>query len=154
MLANEHLQFADECEMAALCKPVVDARFEARNAKLIEARDLSLSETQGREVGQRWSAPACERVVVEPLADETLDAVQVELTFVDVQQVAGRPRLQPLFAQKLAQLRDVDLHGLLRGLGRLVLPKRVDQAAGRDDAIRLQQEYRQQRALFLRAEVE
>ena len=62
-----------------------------------------------------------------PFCLETLEAREVELVAVRVQQVARRPREQALLAEQLAQLRDVHLERLLRRRGRLFLPERVDQ---------------------------
>src|SRR5207253_2833221 len=52
------------------------------------------------------------------------------------------------------QLRDVDLQRFLRRRGRLLLPKRVDQTVAGHDAVRLQQEECQQRALLLPTKIE
>jgi hypothetical protein len=43
-----------------------------------------------------------------------------------VEQIAGRLRLQALLAEQFAQLRDVHLQYLLRRLGRIFLPERID----------------------------
>ena len=72
----------------------------------------------------------------------------------DVEDVAGRPRLQALAAYELAQLGDVYLERLLGRLGRLVLPQRIDQPVARNHPIGLEEQQREERALLVPAEVE
>ena len=79
---------------------------------------------------------------------QALEAREVELILVDAQQVAGRLRLQAVLAERLAQLRDVDLERLLRCLRRLFLPERVDQAGGGNDLVGVQEKHRQQRPVL------
>ncbi len=45
--------------------------------------------------------------------------------------------------QRLAQVRDVHLHGLGRAFGRALPPQLIDQAIGRDDLPAMQQQCRQ-----------
>jgi hypothetical protein len=48
----------------------------------------------------------------------------------------------------------VHLESLLRSLGRIVLPQRVDQPACRDDIVRIKEQHRQKCALLPAAEIE
>jgi hypothetical protein len=91
------------------------------------------------------------------LLEQDLEAVQVELAVRDVQQVAGcagdeQRVAAAVRAERLAQPRDMDLEGVVRGRRRIVGPQLLDQAVAGDDAIGLQQEDRQQRPLLRTAE--
>ena len=66
----------------------------------------------------------------------------------DLEQVARCTRLQPRLGQRLTQLRDVDLHHLLRRLGDVVAPQLVDDPVTRDRSVRIQKQDGQQGALF------
>ena len=48
--------------------------------------------------------------------------------------------------ERLAELRDVDLDGVRRRLGRLAGPERLDEPVDGDDAAGLEREHREQRA--------
>jgi hypothetical protein len=82
---------------------------------------------------------------------QLLEPVDVELTRVQPELVAGALGLDPVGADRPAQAVDVDLKRLHRRAGRVGAPQGVDQPVPRDDAVRVQQHDRQQRALFRRA---
>jgi hypothetical protein len=87
---------------------------------------------------------------VAPLRDEPLEARQVELVLVHVEQVARRTRLESRLWQELAQLRDVDLHHLLGGARDFLAPEVVDDAVARDRPVRVQEQQCEERALLAR----
>ena len=83
-----------------------------------------------------------------PSSRRRSEAEEVELALSDPDQVAGRLRQQALPAERLPQLRDVDLERLLGRLGRLVLPERVGQALGGDGLVRVQEKHREERTVL------
>ena len=78
--------------------------------------------------------------------------MQVELFVVDPEQVAGRPRLQPVVAQQPPQPRDLAVQRGQRRRGRGLAPQRVDEGVLRDDLVRPQQQHPEQRAAAAAAE--
>ena len=78
--------------------------------------------------------------------DERLEAFQIELAVGDVDHVAPRLRADHIRAERLPQLRDVDLERVPRPLGRLVAPERLHEAVTRDDVICVEQQDREQGA--------
>ena len=130
------------------------ALLEAAEPQLLQPADLGLREALAGELRERRATPQRQRLVELALGLERLEAVEVELAGLDAQQVAGRPRLDPLAAEELAQVGDVDLQRLVDGRRRVLLPQRVDQPVSRDDAIGVEQQQGQQRALLEAAHLE
>jgi hypothetical protein len=99
------------------------------------------------EIGQRRPAPEAECVAEESrrefgrrllrLREQPLEAEQVELVRPYSDQIARLLRDDDFaWRKRLAQLGDVVLERILRGLGRLRTPELVDQSVGRDDLVR------------------
>ena len=83
------------------------------------------------------------------LCDDLLEPHRVDLVLrEEPEQVAGRPRLDPLGPESLPQRRHVSAQSRLGGLGRARAPERLDQLVARDDLIRAQHEQREKRALL------
>jgi hypothetical protein len=74
--------------------------------------------------------------------------MEVELVRLDLEDVPRGLRLQVRFTKYAAKLRHIDLDGLPGRPGRGLTPERIDQAVGRDDSVRIQQEHCKQRALL------
>ena len=139
----------------------LDALLEGDQPQLLQARDLSREILMG-EIGQRRPAP--ERQGLAELfggdrgfgstgvADELLEAGQVELVRADLEHVARRAGDQGVRAERPAQPPDLDLHDLRGGRRRTFVPETVDQRLGGDDFVRPQQKQREQRALLRTAE--
>jgi hypothetical protein len=139
---------------------------ESREAELFEPEAFSLRERDPSELGERRPSPQRKRLTqgvrgalrvtsgqsVPTLADEPLEALEVERIRLGAHPIAGGARLDALTAERLPQLRDVHLEGRARSLRRLVSPNLVDQAIARDDAVRVQEEESQERALLPPAE--
>src|SRR5436190_19417111 len=89
-----------------------------------------------------------------------LEALGIEATRLDAEQVAARAGheegagfpLPPARLERLAELRDVDLERAHRRRRRPRAPEVVDEAIGRDDPVRVQQEDRKERPLLGRCE--
>ena len=154
VIGDERLELRDELDVAASLEVAVDAVLDRGESKLLEARNLVLREAVICNVGKRCAPPESERLLNASRSPERVEAVEVELARVNTQQVAGCLGRDALGAEQLPQLRDVPLQRLARSRCRLLLPERVDQSIARDDAVRLQQEQREQRALLLPTQVE
>src|SRR4029453_8995530 len=154
MLAHQPLELGHEVDVPAPLEILFDAALEAADPPPPEPRDLGLREALIREVRERRPAPERERLVELALLLQALEAREVELVGLHAQHVSRRPRLDAILPEHLAELGHVDLQRLRRGLGRIALPDRVDQPVLRDDAVRLEEEHREQGPLLRPAEIE
>ena len=150
-----------------------EALLDRVQPQLLEARDLGLSEGVVGEVDERRAPPQLERRA-EPvrcgrgilrfacpsaLTQQALEPVGVELVGPDAKHVPGSSRDQelaggassPLGLERLAQLPDVDLESVGRGL-RWLRPELVDQPIAGDELVRMHQQDRKQGALLGRAQ--
>ena len=130
----------------------IDPFLECRQAKLLEPHDLGLREWLPGKVGERCAAPEREggpqrvgstrRVPGSergsPFLAEADELEEVDGVRLDDEPIARRRRLEYAFRQELPELRDVNLEGVARRVGRLVAPQRVDEAIARDDPTRIQ----------------
>ena len=71
-----------------------------------------------------------------------------------MEDVAGRPRLDPFRAEGLSELRHVDLEHLVRARGHRIGPDRLDERLDGDDAPRVEQEAGEERARLADREVD
>ena len=158
MVGDQDLQLADEIRMATGGEIGVDALLERDEAQLLKSGDLRLQPPLVDQVGQRWAAPQCERLVQlarrrdrvgqARLAAQPLKVRKVELGRTDAQDVPRRPRVEPVRAQLRAQPRDIGLDALRGRRRRRLLPQVGEQAIGRDDLAGVQDQNREQRPLF------
>lgn len=102
------------------------------------------------ELGQRFPTPQIDRAGEQVLARrvvacgkclasldrELLEPIDVELTRLDTQDIAGSRRRQALLAEALAQTRDVDLDVLRRRL-RCLTEQLVSQSVDGDGFVRM-----------------
>ena len=121
----------------------------AAEAQLLEAPDLEARERLGGDVVERRPAPQRERLARRRLGDQALEAVGVDLSAAKPQLVAV-PAGDDLGAvaadaERLAQLRDVDLHHLVGGRRRRLPHRAVDQRLGRDHGALVEGQHRQER---------
>ena len=165
MAGDQRLELADHVAVPAQGELGFDAPLERGEAQLLETGALVAGELL-RELGQRRPAPQPERVPQElgrlrrisliefapALGDETLEAGEIELILTDLEEVAGRTGVEPRLGQRLPELRDVDLHHLLSGLGHVVPPELVDDPVAGDGVVRAQEQHCQQCPLLARGE--
>ena len=154
MLRHERLQLPCQLGIPTRVQILLDPLLEAGEVEILQTRDLGLGETAVGEVGERRAPPEGERLRRPAALLQLAKALQIELVPHDAQQIAGRPRLQPLLADQLAQPRDVHLKSLRCGLRRVVLPEGVDQPIPRDDVVRVEEQHREQGALLGTAEID
>ena len=142
-----------------------DPLLDRRGPELPEMGDLAAQRVLVGEIVERGAAPERVGDAVEAdcgrgirgdapagRGDVRLEAAQVELLGFGVQDVAARPVLQPIGAERLAQARDVGLQHVAgrrrRGLG----PDLLDQAVRRDDGACAQEQEREHGPLLGSAE--
>jgi hypothetical protein len=154
VLAHERLELADERAVAAEGEVGLDPVLERRQAGVGDAGDLRPGERLVGEVGERVAAPQSQcraeelararRVAIcKPLSrffDQRLEPLAVDLSGRRQEHVAAAARLQHIAAERLAQVRDVDLDRLRRRRRWPLAPELVDQAIARDDFAAMQQQ--------------
>ena len=86
--------------------------------------------------------------------DQPLESFDVERARLDDDKVTRSSRDDGVATQRFPELRNVDLQRSRSRFGRCAVPERVDQAIARDDAVRVQEEKREQRALLRAAKAE
>ena len=126
------------------CEVGVDPRLQRGQPRFLEPRRLSLRERLEGEVGECLPTPELERAVRVTVGDQAREAVDVELVRVDADDVARRPGDDPVGADRPAERMHVHLERARRARGGLLAPDPVDQAVGRDDVVRVEQELREQ----------
>jgi hypothetical protein len=132
----------------------LDSTLEAREPQLLEAGDLDRREALALELGERSAPEKCECLSELAPRGELPDTMQIELVVCDTQEVARAPGLDPVPADRLSQLRDVDLERLSRLRRRALVPERVDQPIAGDDPVGLEEQHGQQCALLCSAQVD
>ena len=166
VLGDQRLELADHVAVMPEREVGLDPPFERGEAELLEARALVPGERL-RELGECRPAPERERVAQQlprlpgialrerlpAVGDRALEAGQVELVVADLEQVAGSACLQPRLRKRLPQLRDVDLHHLLRRVRHVLAPEGVDDLLAGDGAVRVQEQDREERPLLARRDL-
>ena len=153
VVADKSLQLTHEPRVAPAGKIGIDPPLERRQAQLLEPSHVGLGEGLVGQVGERGSAPErervaqllrrAERIVRARLRHEPLEAGEVELGRLDVQNVPRCPRGEPSVPERLAQPGHVDLDALGGRRWRRLPPELVDQPLRGDDLVGVQQEDRQ-----------
>ena len=157
MLAHERLELADQVPVFAELELGVDALLDSRDVQLLEPSNLGLRELLLREVVERRAAPERERFAQERRClvrarrgrrlPQALESMQVELAAFDADHVARLLRDDRIVGRKrLPQLRHVVLQGVGRRCGSLFAPQLVDQSVGRDDAVGMCEQQREERS--------
>ncbi len=144
----------------------LDPVLQRRQPDLLEPVPRGPGERPARDAGERLSAPQIERVTqprgarrrvlgrqcVAPLRAQSLEPLEIELLWCDLQHVAGRMRgdaRTPLrIRQRPPQPRHQRLQVVARRPRRPLAPQLVDQPVRRDRLARVQQQRRQQSALL------
>ena len=113
-----------------------------------------------RSAARRSAAPVSgspSRSLRVPSSDPCLELPDVDRVGVGVQLVARRARREDSFRaeplERLSQVGDVDLDRMVGGPRWAVAPQQIDQPVDREDLPGVQQQDREERALFRRAQV-
>ena len=166
VLCGDRFELGDDGVVAAAGELGVVAKLERAEPQLLEALGLGRAPDLLRQVGERRPAPDRERLAQvvgrvvgaaslesRPAAIEgALEAVEVELVLADDDPVAAAGRLDPLGPERAAQPVHIDLQRLDGGCGRCLPPEPVDELLGRDHAPPVDEQQREQAALFRRSE--
>lgn len=167
VVGDQRLELGDEAEVSGERELGVDPLLDRCETELLQPLGFDPRKSLELEIGERPPTPellgCAERdrcggwiAAGKRLAafrGQPLEPLQVELPRLDPEQVAGRPRDQTGLvrrqrAQELAKPRDVVVEGVLGRVQALVGEELADQPLTRDDAIRAEQEEREQPALL------
>ena len=150
--------------------PAVDVGAEPAlqrsETQLVEARRDRAHGREVGDVGERRAAPERQRhcqlrccvggaaslVISHPGRGVLLEPVQVQRAVGRDQRVATTVRGDRIAAQQLAQVRDVALDDIRRGIRRPLVPDPVDQAVDRDGLIGVREQDREHGALMAAGE--
>ena len=166
VLLDERLELGDERRVAAECELGVDALLDRAEPHFFESLHLNARERLEFEVGKRAAVPqplgtaqelcrstriaggqrlACRR-------DQLLEELDVELVWLDPQEVSRcpghEPRLVSHRGQHLAQARDVVSQRVIGGVHALLREEFCDEPVARDNAVRAQEQQREERPLL------
>ena len=162
VLRDEPLELAHERGVPPEHEVGVDPLLERREAKLFEPLDGRTGERLVREVGERRPAPELERLAEQRgggrgvvararalgLRRQALEAGEVEVLVADAEDVAGRPRLDRVGrAERAPELRHLALHLRDGRHGRPSGVEVVGELLDGHDAVRVQEQDRERRAL-------
>src|ERR687898_1021099 len=154
VLAHQRFELADQRRVLAEREVRLDSVLERGQPVLLQLRRRALGKYLEGEILERAAAPQCKRLaesiarVLRPpgtqrlpgLGDERVEAVEVELSKARPQQIAVPLRHEQAVAERLAQIRHVDLNRFGAGRGRPLPPQLVDQAISRDDLAAVKQQ--------------
>ena len=162
--ACELLELADELGMPAEGEVRLDALLHREAVQLVQPGAHGARERLVDEIGERRAAPQRQRLPKPVrgnrrrgrvgLARQLLEAVQIERRGIDLDRIAATARGDDVAAEDLAQVRDVALEQVDRGLRRLVAPHLVDQGARRHHLACAQQQHGEDGPLARTAELE
>ena len=161
MRAHERLKLGDHLAVAAQRQIRVDAVLQRRQARLLQAGDLTLRERLVPEIRKRRAAPQTQRLPQArsrrgrvtarkrgaPVGRQPLELIQVKLARRSRQNVAAATGEQDISPDRLAQAGNVGLKHLPRGRRSALPPQLLNQPLTRDHLTAVQQQNRQHRAL-------
>jgi len=160
MLADQGLELRNKVRVAPESQVGVDAALERLEAKLGEVRRCCAYRFAG-QVGERISSPQRERLVEQlsglvrladaRLFDESPETVEIELTSLDAEEIAGRPSDEAV-AELAPQAEDVVLQRAEGRGRRIVAPDQVDELLRCDDSVHVEQQRCDDRAALQAAE--
>jgi hypothetical protein len=135
--------------MAARRQVALDRALGGGQVQLLEAADLAGRERLVGYIGKRRPAPQRERLARHVVGDERGEAHRVDVTVAEAQLVPA-PAGDDLRAvaagrQRLANLRDVELHHLGRRGRGILAPERLDESIARHRRALVQGQHGQQR---------
>ena len=152
MLRHERLQLARERGVAPGGEVGLDPLLQHRDPQLLEPLHLRLRPALVAEVRERRPAPEVECLPVRAGRGELFEAACIDSLRVELERVAAAARRDRVAAERLAQLRDVDLDDLRGRLGSGAVPELLDEPVGGDRLGRMEREQRQQSLLASRSE--
>ena len=165
MPCQQGLQFSDRSGLDAARQQAFDPDLLRLQAKLVEPSGLGKQRGLVGEVGESRPAPKSQGIVERADRDggvhgeglprvphELVEPCDVQLGVIESQAVAGCLALDPVAAERLAEVRDIGLDDVPGLIGRLFAPDLVDEGIGGHELVRADEEMRQDRALLRPAE--
>ena len=152
--ADEVVELREQPRPVAAGEIGVDALLHHGQAPLLEPLRLLIRERLVEDVGEGRAAPELERLAQRTARHQSLEAVEVELTRLDDEQVAGSAPQDATCAQHPAQPRHVAVERLRRAPGWMLPPQPGDQPVARHRLVRAEEQHREQCALLRPAERE
>jgi hypothetical protein len=132
---DQGLELAEDLAMASRRHVAFDRALGRRQVQLLEAADLGVRERLVGDIGERCPAPERERLARHVVGDERLEPPRIDVAVAEAQLVpapAGDDlRAVAAGGQRLAHLRDIQLHHLGRRGRRSLAPERLDQPIAR-----------------------
>ena len=162
MVPHERFELRQHGSVASERELRLETLLERGEPQLLEPRDRGLGERLVREIGERCSTPEPECTTehvggglrvggferLGRVVRSALEAVEIEVSGLDVKDVARRSRLDRLRAEGLPQLRDLALNLRHRGDRRRARVEVVGEPLHGDDAVCAQQQDRKRGALL------
>jgi hypothetical protein len=158
VLSDQSFQFADEIRISTRFEIGVDPRLDDSDAKLFQPRDVLRKRRLKGDVGQRRTTPDRERVRQLGgalfcrhwlgIADETLEAIDIDLSWVGAEHVAPSTCGDNVRPKDLTKTRNVVAQGR-RGILRCApTPKLIDEPIASDDLVCMQHQKRKHSSLL------
>src|SRR5262249_37562101 len=158
---DEPLELAHQLAASAQLELRVDAPLHGEQPPLLQPLRLGRRKRLVLEIRERASAPETERLAENgarlrrvarsggraSLLEQRLEAVEIKLTRLDPNQVAGGPALDPPTTQRSPQAGDVIVERVRRARWRRFIPQPVDQPIARNGPVRVQQQHCQDSSL-------
>jgi len=162
ILAHQRLQLGHGLDMTTHLEVGLKAQLERDQPRLLQPADRTRGEGLVAEVEERLPPPQQERLpqnvagflrctlLEEPpsVSERLLEALQIQRTRLELQHVAELAGYEHAGAERLAQLRDVDLERLHGAPRRTLPPERVDEPLLRHRLAGVEQQHGEQRALL------
>ena len=157
MCRDERFKLGDGVRVASELEVELDPHLQRRQTQLLEPGDGGVCERLVLEIRERWPTPERKRFAQQRRRfratptlgrrGQPLEPSKVELVVVDAQQVSGRPCLDHVRTQQLAEVRHLPLHLRNRGHRRPPGVQLVGESIDGHDTVCLQEQERECRAL-------
>ena len=148
---NAQLEVGGDSVLERSCALVLELGTLVPRDRVLEIRERG-AVPQGQRLSQELRRRR--RRLTVRFFDQPLESFDVERARLDDDQVTRSSRDDGVATQRFPELRNVDLQRSRSRVGRRAVPERVDQAVARDNAVRLQEEKGEQRALLRAAKAE
>src|SRR5437763_13789503 len=122
MLRHERLELASHLAMAPCIQVLVDPLLQACEPLVLQAAYLRLREAVVGKVTERRPAPERQRLTQPARFPKQLEAAEIQLVMSNPEEVTGKPRFEPLFAEQLPEGGHVNLKRPVGGLGGVAVP--------------------------------
>jgi hypothetical protein len=156
LLTHQGVELAGHLGVPARRQIHVDRALRRTQPQLVETPDLGGGERLVGDVRERLASPQAQRLPGTAGVEQLLEARRVHRTVAELQFVAPAARHDPgpVALEHPPEVRDVELHHLLRARRPLVAPQAFGEAVSRDRPPDLQRKHREHRPLLARPQLE